>query len=49
MTALDRSKIYREFGAAVNMEAAELEDWLAGDESRRVGWTGPGAVKRTPD
>jgi len=42
MAALDRTKVYREFGAAVNMGAGELEEWLAGDESRRVGWTRPG-------
>jgi len=42
MAALDRSKVYREFAAAVNMDSAELELWLAGDESRRVGRTRPG-------
>src|ERR1044072_565003 len=45
MAALDRSKVYREFGAAVNMDAAELEEWLESDESRRVGWTRPGAAE----
>jgi len=45
MAAPDRSKVYREFHAAVNMDSAELEDWLAGDESRRVGWTRPGETE----
>jgi hypothetical protein len=43
MAALDRSRVYRDFRVAVNMSAAELEAWLAGEESRRVGWTRPGA------
>jgi hypothetical protein len=42
MATLDRARIYREFGIAVNMDAAEIEDWLETDESRRVGWTRPG-------
>lgn len=42
MTGLDRAKVYREFHATVNMGAAELEDWLATEESRAVGWTRPG-------
>jgi len=45
MAALDRTKVYREFAAAVNMSAAELEAWLAGEESRRVGWTRPGEAE----
>lgn len=45
MAALDRTKVYREFHSAVNMSAAELEDWLAGEESGRVGWTRPGAAE----
>jgi hypothetical protein len=39
---LDHDRIYREFGTAVNMDAAELEAWLETAESRRVGWTRPG-------
>jgi len=39
---LDHDRIYREFGIAVNMDAAELEAWLETAESRRVGWTRPG-------
>jgi hypothetical protein len=43
MTALDHDRIYRDFAAAVNMEAAELEAWLETEESRRVGFTRPEA------
>lgn len=43
MTMLDRDKVLREFRGAVNMTAAELEDWLDTDESRKVGWRRPGA------
>ena len=43
MAALDRDKVLGDFRAAVNMKAAELEEWLATDESRRVGWRRPGA------
>jgi hypothetical protein len=42
MAALDHDRIYRAFGDAVNMDAAELEAWLETAESRRVGWTRPG-------
>ena len=42
MAALDRVRVLREFRAAVNMDAAELEEWLATDESRRVGFRRPG-------
>ncbi len=38
MPALDKDKVYRDFGRAVNMAPAELEDWLASEESKRVGW-----------
>lgn len=38
MPALDQDKVCRDFGRAVNMAPAELEDWLASEESRRVGW-----------
>jgi hypothetical protein len=38
MAGLDKDKIHRDFAAAVNMDAAELEDWLESEESRRVGW-----------
>jgi hypothetical protein len=36
-TPLDRSAIRRNFDEAVNMTAAELEEWLATDTSRSVG------------
>ncbi len=42
MPALDREKVYRDFTGAVNMAPAELEEWLAGEESRRVGWKADG-------
>jgi hypothetical protein len=45
MPALDRGKVLREFHAAVNMTAAELEDWLASEESRRVGFKRLGATE----
>ena len=35
---LDNAKIASEFAAAVNMGPAELEDWLASDQSHRVGF-----------
>jgi hypothetical protein len=38
MPALDQDRVYRDFGRAVNMAPAELEDWLASEESKRVGW-----------
>lgn len=42
MAALDRDKVWKEFGEAVNMAPAELETWLESEESRKVGWKGPG-------
>ncbi|HKR24367.1 MAG TPA: DUF3140 domain-containing protein [Allosphingosinicella sp.] len=38
MTGIDRDQIRRDFGAAVNMAPAELEQWLETEESRKVGW-----------
>jgi hypothetical protein len=40
--ALDRDKIWDDFGEAVNMSSAELEKWLKSDESKAVGWSGDG-------
>ena len=40
MSQIDREKIRRDFGDAVNMSAPELQDWLATRESRAVGWKG---------
>ena len=37
---LDREKIEKDFARAVNMSAAELEEWLESPESRKVGWKG---------
>ena len=37
MATDDHDTTRREFGEAVNMTAAELEEWLATDESRSVG------------
>src|SRR4051812_44312704 len=45
MATLDPDRIYRSFRAAVNMEPAELEDWLETAESRRVGFTRPGETE----
>jgi hypothetical protein len=42
MAALDRDKVYRDFGRAVNMAPAELEEWLASEESHKVGWKADG-------
>jgi len=36
----NRQEISRNFEAAVNMSAAELEDWLETQESQKVGWKG---------
>jgi hypothetical protein len=40
MTKIDTEKFSREFAAAVNMSAAELELWLRTPSSRSVGWKG---------
>ena len=40
MAGLDRDKVRKEFGRAVNMTAAELREWLATEESRKVGYKG---------
>ena len=37
---LDRAKVAADFARAVNMSAAELEEWLESPESRKVGWKG---------
>jgi hypothetical protein len=43
---LDPQKVRREFEAAVNMSAAELDAWLATDESLKVGWKGKKGTAR---
>ncbi|MEO6114695.1 MAG: DUF3140 domain-containing protein [Sphingomicrobium sp.] len=35
---LDRPRIAKQFAEAVNMEPSEIVEWLAGDESRKVGF-----------
>ena len=40
MADLDRDKVRKDFGEAVNMTASELKAWLATKESRAVGWKG---------
>ncbi len=35
---LDREAIWKDFHDAVNMAPGELEDWLATEESKAVGW-----------
>ena len=37
MNAVDPAAVARDFAALVNLEAAELEAWLEGEESRSVG------------
>jgi len=37
---IDRAKVWKEFGQAVNMAPAEIEDWLKRTESKKVGWKG---------
>ena len=43
MATIDQARVRREFGQAVNMNAAELEEWLGTDESRKVGFKHDGA------
>jgi len=45
MAKIDRDKVRQEFGTAVNMTPSELRDWLKSDESRKVGFTYPGATE----
>ena len=40
MAKLDRDKVRKEFGSAVNMTLAELERWLRSANSRKVGFKG---------
>jgi hypothetical protein len=40
MAGMDKQAIRRDFAAAVNMSAGEIERWLRTPESRRVGWKG---------
>ena len=38
LAELDREEVWKAFGEAVNMAPGALEDWLATEESRSVGW-----------
>ena len=46
MTEEERNAVRAAFAEAVNMSAAELEDWLATQESHRVGWKGADGTAR---
>ncbi|MFL6737142.1 MAG: DUF3140 domain-containing protein [Sphingomonas sp.] len=46
MAGIDREKVRKDFASAVNMDSAELENWLATDESLRVGWKGAKGARR---
>ncbi len=41
----ERKSTLDEFDRAVNMTATQLRDWLAGEESRGVGWTSAGETE----
>jgi hypothetical protein len=41
-SALDRDQVYSRFHDAVNMAPAELEEWLASEQSHKVGFTREG-------
>lgn len=43
---MDRNEIRKGFTKAVNMSAAELQDWLKTQESLAVGWKGPDGKRR---
>ncbi len=38
----DHETVWKKFRDAVNMTAGEIEEWLATEESRKVGFTRPG-------
>jgi hypothetical protein len=42
MGGMDRERVKAGFRGAVNMDACEIQAWLAGPESRRVGQVKPG-------
>ena len=44
---VERQRTWKEFSAAVNMTASELEEWLDGDESKSVGQKSAGATEST--
>lgn len=45
MAGIDRNKVRKEFGQAVNMTAGEIERWLKTEESRKVGFRRDGATE----
>ena len=45
MAKIDKSKVRREFGQAVNMSAREISDWLKTDQSKSVGFKHEGATE----
>jgi hypothetical protein len=45
MASPERDEILRRFRSVVNLSADELEQWLAGEESRRVGQRRDGAAE----
>lgn len=47
MPAIDPAKIEQEFARTINMDASELENWLATDESRSVGWKPAGSAEES--
>jgi hypothetical protein len=40
---IDKAKIRRDFGKAVNLSPAEIEDWLESVQSQKVGFKRPGS------
>ncbi|MEO7865681.1 MAG: DUF3140 domain-containing protein [Sphingomicrobium sp.] len=40
MASTDVKTVRRNFAELVNMSAAELTEWLASDDSKKVGWKG---------
>jgi hypothetical protein len=41
----DHERAWKHFHEAVNMTAAEIEEWLETEESRKVGFTRPGETE----
>lgn len=46
MAEVDRDSVRVRFDELVNMSPGELEEWLATDDSQRVGWKGADGKKR---
>ncbi|QNN67251.1 DUF3140 domain-containing protein [Sphingomonas lutea] len=40
MAEIDKDKVRKDFGEAVNMSASEIKEWLATKESKAVGFKG---------